>query len=298
MFISNSQKNDLISNQSPLAFFFFSVLQYVETLQEQLADLENSDRIHPEYLQAYRERTTALSNSLHRAEMPDLCRLLVPLQSAAAGVANDGGIHPGTTSTTTNTQRPGLPIPLAVVPRTIVPLSARDTTAVVQPPSSSSSRPEAPLQSIALSEAAKARIDAQGRAQEALTDELADLAAAMKSNTLAMEAKVKERGVLLNSAENALEKSAGDTKTAATKATAIHRRGRLNFCFTCLVLFIIGTGFAAMYLFIRITSITGYRNKVSGVKVVGLPSPPPPPPLPLPDDDPFLHDGVNQHVEF
>lgn len=95
--------------------------------------------------------------------------------------------------------------------------------------------------------------------QEALTDELADMASALRSNTLAMEGKVRERGTLLDSTEQALETSLAGTKASASKATALHRRGRINFCFTFLVLLIIGVGFAAMYMFIRVTSFVGYK---------------------------------------
>ncbi len=144
-----------------------------------------------------------------------------------------------------------------------------------------------------MSDAAKSKLNNQGRVQEALTDELADLAAAMKTNTLAMEAKVKERGTLLDGTEAALDKSAAETKTAAAKATVAHRRGRRNFCFTFLVLFIIGTVFVGMYVFIRITSITGYK---AAVKVTGT-LPPPSPPSPVFENE-INDDPLEVHTEL
>lgn len=86
-----------------------------------------------------------------------------------------------------------------------------------------------------------------------------------------MEAKVKTRGQLLDGTEAALEKSVENTKAAATKASAIHRRGRLNFCFTLLVMLLIGVGFVAMYVFIRITSFTGYRHQRGKPRVAAVP---------------------------
>jgi hypothetical protein len=137
----------------------------------------------------------------------------------------------------------------------------------------------APPRPVPLSDAAKGRLSAHGRVQEALTDELAEMASAFKANTKAMEHKVKERGQLLDSTEEALAKSAAGAKAAAAKATAVHRRGRLNFCFTCLVLLIIGVGFAAMVVFIRLTSLTGYRAQRSVQQPAAVPAAPPVPVL-------------------
>jgi len=120
--------------------------------------------------------------------------------------------------------------------------------------------PPAAIKPIALSNSAKARLASDSKAHEMLTDDLVGLASALKNNTLAMESKVRERGELVAGAEFALDRSVAGTKEAAARATAAHRRGRLNFCFTCLIMLIIGTGFAAMYIFIRITSFTGYKS--------------------------------------
>lgn len=237
------------------------VLQYVETLQEQLADLESSGRIPSNLLDAYKKRTGTLSSMLRRAEVPDLCRLLSTMQVAANGPITDSGAGPTAMDISGTGHHPPTrtPAPLAVtVPKPMPPA-----------PSGNAPADAPPLRPVALSTAAKARLQTQGKTQEVLTDELVDLAAGLKLNTLAMEAKVKERGTLLDSAEAAVDRSATETKIAATKATAIHRRGRVNFCFTILVLLIIGTGFAGMYIFIRITSFTGYK----ATKAAKLPPP-------------------------
>ena len=251
-------------------FLLILFQQYIETLQEQLADLEDSGRIHPTTLETYRKRIGSLSSSLRRAEVSDLCRLLAPLQSTAAAAATVGA--PSTAPNAapapdTHTHiRPTLPVAAVTVPKPGPTTTKEGKTAIATLPA---------LKPIALSDTAKSKLNTQGRVQEFLTDELADLAAAMKSNTLAMEAKVKERGTLLDGTEAALDKSGAETKIAASRATVAHRRGRRNFCFTFLVLFIIGTAFVGMYLFIRITSITGYKAAKMARTAATITPPPP-----------------------
>jgi len=220
---------------------FLFILQYVETLQEQLAELESSGKIDVELLCKYKLRTQAISGALRRAEVPELCRLVSGLGASTAAPPSK---HLPPTAIPGRSGAMALPIAPVSVPK----ISSRGPGAQ-----------EPPMRPFAMSDAAKARLKAQGATQEALTDELVELAAAMKSNTLTMESKVKERGELLESTETALDKSLTHTKSAAARATAAHKRGRLNFCLTCLVLLIIAVGFVGMYLFIRITSFTGYK---------------------------------------
>ena len=269
-------------------------MQYVETLQEQLADLESSGRIPPNLLDAYQKRTETLSGMLRRAEVPDLCRLLSSMQVAKAAAAAGGGARDsgpvamdtsGSGPAHASSARPSAPL-VMTVPK---PIHPKPISGNIPPQDgSSSSSPPPPLKPISLSAATQARIQAQGKTQENLTDELVDLAAGLKLNTLAMEAKVKERGTLLDSTEDALDRSATETKNAANKATQIHRRGRVNFCFTILVLLIIGVGFAGMYIFIRITSFTGYKAS----KATKLPPPAPMAVDPVPiEASPLPHGG-------
>ena len=276
MLSSLKKYTDHFSDQKTTPSFFLSLSQYIETLQEQLADLEDSGRIHPTTLDNYRQRIGTLSSLLKRAEISDLCRILAPFQNsststAAAAAAGPSSTAPSAPNATNEPApkpsiRPTLPVAAVTVPKPAPTTTKEGKTAIAPPPA---------LKPIALSDTAKTKLSNQGRVQEALTDELADLAAAMKTNTLAMEAKVKERGTLLDGTEAALDKSATETKTAAARATVAHRRGRRNFCFTFLVLFIIGTVFVGIYVFIRITSITGYR--AAKVQVPVTPPPPPPP---------------------
>ncbi|KFM23405.1 hypothetical protein F751_1101 [Auxenochlorella protothecoides] len=111
-------------------------------------------------------------------------------------------------------------------------------------------------------------LDSQAQLQDALTDELAVLAASLKSNTLAMEGRVRERGSLLDATETALDRSLVGVKASNLGATAIHRKcdrwRRMGFCLTLLALLGIVSAFVGMYLFIKLTSLAGYR----AVKVV------------------------------
>jgi len=223
--------------------------------------------------------------------MSDLCRLLAPLQSSSAAAVPRSA---SATSSAPNTSKETKAIPSArlvppvasvSVPKPALIANKDGKTTIAQPPA---------LKPIALSTAAKSKLNTQGRVQEALTDELSDLAAAMKTNSLAMEAKVRERGTLLDGTEAALDKSATETKTASAKATVAHRRGRRNFCFTFLVLFIIGTVFVGMYVFIRITSLTGYRA-AKGVVTPKIVEPTSTTPPPLLDSD---SDPLETHTEL
>lgn len=220
--------------------------------------------------------------------MSDLCRLLAPLLSSSPPAGGAAGAAPSAPNTSKETAakpsiRPKPPVAAVTVPKP-TPTANKDGKTTIAPPPA--------LKPIALSAAAKSKLNTQGRVQEALTDELADLAAAMKTNTLAMEAKVKERGTLLDGTEAALDKSLTQTKAASAKATVAHRRGRRNFCFTFLVLFIIGTLFVGMYVFIRITSITGYR----AAKGVVAPKSVDPTSTPLPLD--HESDPLETHTEL
>lgn len=60
--------------------------------------------------------------------------------------------------------------------------------------------------------------------QDSLTEELAGMAASLKSSTLAVEGKLRERGQLLGVAETALDHSLHHTRKSAAEATRIHSK--------------------------------------------------------------------------
>lgn len=123
--------------------------------------------------------------------------------------------------------------------------------------------------------------------QEGLTDELAGLAASLKTNTLAMEGKLRDRAALLDGTEAALDTSLQRTKASAAKATDIHKRGRTNLCLTCLIMMVIGLTFAGMYMFIRVTRFAGYKAARPALQAAA-PTPPLMPQLQPAAADPLL----------
>lgn len=117
-----------------------------------------------------------------------------------------------------------------------------------------------PSEQLHLSDTAKTKLISEHAIQDNITDELLGLTEALKTNTLAMEGKLKERGQLLDTAEEALDKSVAGAKVSAAKATALHKQGRINICLTCLIMLIIGCLFAGMFMFIRVTRFAGYKR--------------------------------------
>lgn len=113
-----------------------------------------------------------------------------------------------------------------------------------------------------LSDKAKTKLISEHAIQDNIADELLGLTAALKTNTLAMEGTLKEREKLLEKTEDALDKSVAGAKASAGKAMALHKRGRLHLCLTCLIMLIIGASFAGIFMFIRVTRFAGYKRTV------------------------------------
>ncbi|KDD72439.1 hypothetical protein H632_c3344p0 [Helicosporidium sp. ATCC 50920] len=64
--------------------------------------------------------------------------------------------------------------------------------------------------------------DPNAALHEAMTDELADMAAALKNSTLAVENQVRLRGDILNSTEDKLDKSVAGVGFAKRRTGEIH----------------------------------------------------------------------------
>ncbi|KAL6775752.1 hypothetical protein ACKKBG_A18355 [Auxenochlorella protothecoides x Auxenochlorella symbiontica] len=201
---------------------------YIATLEEQLVELQkvSGSRLEPEVLRAYRGAVAALRASLQEPAVP----------------ATFQGPDPFISEDTQPAEQADPAAPPS--PRTGLGLRRRDGPG----PDANDDR----------------GLDSQAQLQDALTDELAVLAASLKSNTLAMEGRVRERGSLLDATETALDRSLVGVKASNLAATAIHRKRRMGFCLTLLALLGIVSAFVGMYLFIKLTSLAGYR----AVKVV------------------------------
>jgi len=117
------------------------------------------------------------------------------------------------------------------------------------------------FQPISISDASKVRLQQQSGLQDSLAEELADMASALKNSTKAVESKVQERNALIDQTEYALDKSVQGTKSSVSGVQKARKSSRMNFCFTLMVLLALGVGFAGMYVFIRVTSFTGYKKE-------------------------------------
>ncbi|KAI3435499.1 hypothetical protein D9Q98_001565 [Chlorella vulgaris] len=256
-------RSDLIGNWKHSPVFH----HYVETLQEQLSDLETSagSRVPRQLMQQYNAHVEALANQLEKAEVPAYCTIT----------------------------RASVALPQQQQQQQRSPAVAGGAPAAMAPPVAVARTPQLPSRPAArlppepdIRRDAARKSDGGGRLQtqqqlhEDLTEELAGLAAQLKSSTQAIEGKLKERGQLLDGTEAALDTSLQKTRESKDKAAAVHKRGRANFCLTCLVMLIIGLLFAGMYLFIKMTRLAGYRAAAPMQPPAALPPPqsePPPP---------------------
>ncbi|GIL89743.1 hypothetical protein Vretimale_16606 [Volvox reticuliferus] len=114
-----------------------------------------------------------------------------------------------------------------------------------------------------LSSMASERLREAEAAQALLTDELADLTAALKANALGMAGAVAERGRLLDATDVALTDSLTAAKRNTAEAGRQIKRSGGNLCFTCMVLLVVGLLFTAMIVYIKFTHLFGYRASTS-----------------------------------
>lgn len=145
----------------------------------------------------------------------------------------------------------------ASIPKSATGSSTKESTSIERKRS---------FQPISISEAAKSRLEKQSKVQEALTDDLADLASALKESTLAVQTKVQARDALLSDTGDALETSVQGTRTSVARVEKARKQSRMNFCFTMLVIFVLVLGCAAMIVFIRVTTFVGYHTDRSKSK--------------------------------
>ncbi|KAL4458035.1 hypothetical protein ABPG75_012900 [Micractinium tetrahymenae] len=291
---TSEARPDLVANWRRSPVFH----HYIETLQEQLADLEAAagSRLPRSLLDRYAAHVDVLASQLQKLDLPAFCSPApvaapvampaLPRQngqhpSAAGGAAAGAPAAPAAAPAGAAALQPVAgtppvppwpavvppPVPVARTPQLPQPAAQKPTAvgAAAQPP------PERPQNT-----AQGSRLQTQQQLHEDLTDELAGMAARLKSNTLAIEGRLKEREQLLDSTETALDTSLRKTRESKERATQIHRRGRANFCLTCLIMLIVGLTFAAMYVFIKLTRFAGYRAAAP------LPAAAPGPPVPGP----------------
>jgi hypothetical protein len=119
---------------------------------------------------------------------------------------------------------------------------------------------EKKFQPISVSAATKSRLDKQQQQQEILTDDVVDLSSQLKESVKGLGAKVAVRNQLLDQAGAALETSVGATQRNVTSIEKTRRKMRMNMCFSVLALLAMMAALGGVLVFIRVTSIVGYRN--------------------------------------
>lgn len=230
--------------------------QYVDTLQEQLADLEDSGKIKAAVFDHYRQQVRSIASQLQKPDLPSYCLSINPQQQPPAAAMP---IIPPAPLIRPQQQPQGHKHVTSTSKKPTNTTNDKELKVKVQDSTKTTTSPS----ELRLSDKAKTQLISEHAIQDNIADELLGLTAALKTNTLAMEGKLKERGELLDTTEEALDKSVTGAKASAGKATALHKRGRLNLCLTCLIMLIIGSSFAGMFMFIRVTRFAGYKRAVA-----------------------------------
>ncbi|KAI8108467.1 hypothetical protein M9434_006492 [Picochlorum sp. BPE23] len=216
---------------------------YVESLEDRLAELQGRLSSPQEY-EAYQARIMRLSDALEPLEGPS--EIASILERSKLSHNTPFGLDHGTNN--------------PLIPRG----SQFNRSDQEGEPSSShdghSEVKKVAFKPISVSEATKTRLHRQSELQDSLADELADMASALKESTKAVEAKVQERNAVIDSTESHLEKSVQGTKSSVAGVEKARKSSRMNLCFTLFVFLAMGLGFAGMYIFIRVTSFTGYKS--------------------------------------
>lgn len=215
---------------------------YVESLEDRLAELQGRLSSPQEY-EAYQARIMRLSDALEPLEGPS--EIFSILERSKLSQNTPFGLDHGTNP---------------LIPRgTQFNRSDQEGGASSSRDGNSGAKKVA-FQPISVSEATKTRLHRQSELQDSLADELADMASALKESTKAVEAKVQERNAVIDSTESHLEKSVQGTKSSVAGVEKARKSSRMNLCFTLFVFLAMGLGFAGMYIFIRVTSFSGYKS--------------------------------------
>ncbi|KAG1657261.1 hypothetical protein FOA52_010832 [Chlamydomonas sp. UWO 241] len=111
----------------------------------------------------------------------------------------------------------------------------------------------------ALGAAAKATLAHQQATHDALTDELVEMAAALKRSTLGVQEAVKRRGNLADAAEAHLDTSLVNARDVVKRSKEQYKRGSGTFWLTIGVVLIVSLVFTSMIVWIKFSYLLGYR---------------------------------------
>ncbi|KAM6544492.1 hypothetical protein CsatB_025228 [Cannabis sativa] len=214
------------------------LIHYVATLREQLEQLaeertgEGLPRVSKAVVSDYSEKIEAIASKLS-SMMPDL---EVPQESLASTSVKGSSVE--LEEETRISPSPGLR-------RRSVPGSNFEDKAEANDANSS-----APIKLDAM---AQAHIEKQRKLQEDLTDEMVGLARQLKESSILVSQSVQNSEKILDSTEEAIERSLASTGHATSRASEIYSKSSATSCLTWLLMFVMICIFIMVVLLIRVT---------------------------------------------
>ncbi|EIE27024.1 hypothetical protein COCSUDRAFT_83583 [Coccomyxa subellipsoidea C-169] len=183
-------------------------MQYVETLQEQLADLRSAGakRIPSDLLDQYEQHVDNISRQLGPAKLPSYCR---PPASGTKATP-PSGMKEGNSNSPAGGAVAGEHGSAAQAPQSE---GVKERAALNQRPALGN-----------LTSDTKEVIDRQQNLQDDLTDEMVELAAGLKRNAQAMQQSVTQRGVLLEETDESIERNLASAQKSVKRAKEEHTR--------------------------------------------------------------------------
>ncbi|KAG2433080.1 hypothetical protein HYH02_012784 [Chlamydomonas schloesseri] len=254
---------------SDTAALVLKMKHYVDTLREQLSDLKAQQEelgLDAARLELYEQHVKAVAAAVPRVQLPAYCQNLVAggASVAAAAAAIAASSSGATTAAAAaagagKVLQPPAPFFKPPVARPGVVSTSSKGGKDAADSSGGDGREEAVPGTAGLSAAAAERLRSAEAAQALLTDELAELTAALKANAVGMSAAVAERGRLLDATDTALGESLAATKKNAAAAGEQVKRSGGTFCLTLGILLVVGLVFSGMVVYIKATHMVGYR---------------------------------------
>ncbi|KAL5570481.1 hypothetical protein UlMin_027056 [Ulmus minor] len=214
------------------------LFHYVATLREQLEQLaeertaEGVPRVPKAVLSDYSEKVEAIASKLTSivpdVQVPQESLPRISIKESSSGVEEESHIP-----------SPGLR-------RRTVPSSNIEDKRYVTTDANSS----APVK---LDAAAQAHIEKHRKLQDDLTDEMVVLAKQLKESSLMVNRSLQNSEKILDSTEEAIERSLASTGHVNTRAAEIYSKSSGTSCLTWLVMFLMTCVFIMVVLLIRVT---------------------------------------------
>ncbi|KAF5810591.1 putative vesicle transport protein, Use1 [Helianthus annuus] len=217
------------------------LIHYVSTLRELLEQLaaertpEGLPRISKATLSDYSEKIEAIAANLASSELN--------IEESPEPLTTEISVNRKTTKTEEHSVSPSAGLRRRVVPPSTVEDRSQNTDDATD------------SAAIKLDAAAQAHITKHRKLQEDLTDEMVGLARQLKESTLMMNQSIKNTDKILDSTEEAVERSLASTGRANTQAMDIYSQSSKTSCFTWLVMLLMTCIFVMVVLLIKLTLV-------------------------------------------